>query len=515
MARALKSARASRAKPDAPRIAGPAPEPAALAAIPALVAAAAAAWTFSGAAALGFSQDDFLGLARATGLAERLSGPWRWLSHQGFWDVLVGPGGRSATVGHVLVLAAHAATVALLAWLLSRRLSAAAALIGAAFVATHPSLFTALHWLAANGDVFATLFGLSAVAVFGARGPVRWTAAPLFAVALAFKESVLPLPAALLVLRASWPDRAREEAAPRRDPVLAALALVAAAWIVAWLGGARGPALGGAAYATSAGAIGPNLLTYDGWLANRWFATTRGFTDAVDPAVYPWAVGLNVAWLAGAFVPALRRRGWLAAGLAWAVMLLPVLPLHAHTNHYYVAAALPAAGLLVAVLADVLLSRGPRPVALAAAVLIAAGFAADGRALVRRIAEMPFLISELRADPTVDRARIAANVAAGLRGAALARGTTLHVWSPQSRALAVERGGDPAAESYFERNLRAALLDGLAIRVMAPAVDSVRFEATFDTLTARGTWAVVAPDGRLRVAAADSLRSVVRAATSR
>lgn len=510
MARALKRDRRAVAEPRA----GHSPDR-----VPALLAALAAAtlgaWTFRGALELGFSQDDFLGLARAIGLAERLTAPWRWLSHQAFWDALVHVGGRSAFAGHAAVLAAHAVTAALLALLLARRLGAPAALVGAAFAATHPSLFTALHWLAANGDVFAVTLSLAALAACESRGPARWAALPLFAAALAFKESVIALPLAIAALRLAWPAADRDVPTPWRDPVLLAMGALSLAWAAAWAGGARGPALGGAAYGTSAAALLPNVLTYDGWLANRWFAATRGWTDAVDPAVFPWGVALNVAWLAGAFVPALRRRGWLAAGIAWALMLAPVLPLAAHTNHYYLAAAMPAAALMVAALASLALDRVPRGAALALAAVLAVALAWDGHALVRRIGEMPFLVPELRADPTVDRARIATNVAAGLREARLPQGTTLHVWSPQSRALAVERGGDPAAESYFETNLRAALLDGLAIRVMEPAVDSVRFEATFDTASAGGWWVVIAPDGRLRASTAETLRDVVRRAGAR
>src|SRR6185436_12537098 len=67
----------------------------------AIVAAAIAAWTFRGARGYGFSQDDFLGLARATGQAARLPFGWRWLSHQLWWDAIARWTGSSAAAAHV------------------------------------------------------------------------------------------------------------------------------------------------------------------------------------------------------------------------------------------------------------------------------------------------------------------------------------------------------------------------------------------------------------------------------
>lgn len=514
MARPLKSAGPSARAAKAPRAdRSPAPEPEWLRIAAALGAAIAAASVFRGALAVGFSQDDFLGLARATGLAPRLEAPWRWLSHQGFWDALVTFGGRSATTGHGIVLAAWALAAALLAWLLARRLPAPAALVGAAFVATHPAAFTALHWLAANGDVFAVLFALAAAALAHRRDAARWAAVPVFVAALACKESVLPLPLALVALRAAWRG---DDAAPSwRDPLLAALAAVALAWALAAFGGARTPSLGGEAYGTSAAAIGPNLLTYHGWALQRWWAFTHEFTDAVQPGVYAWGAALAAACVVAGVVPALRRRGGLAAALAWAAMLLPVLPLAHHTNHYYLLAALPALGLLVAAASAAALERLPRAAAWALAAGVVAALAADAGALVDRIASEPFLLAELRADPTVDRARIAANVGGDLAAASLPAHSTVWFWSPRSRELVRERGGDATRETYFERNLRAALLEGLAVRVMAPAVDSVRFVDAFDSTAVGVHWGVIAPDGRVRVVSTAELAPVVRASRSR
>src|SRR5262249_29403463 len=163
------------------------------------------------------SQDDFLGLARATGHAARLPFGWRWLSHQLYWDVVAGPLHRSAASAHTIVLAFHAAMAALLAWLLARRLPAPAALLGAVFVAGPPATFTAVYWAAANGDVLAAFFALATLA-FACGARARWLALPCYALAILAKESSLPLPLAWLALSLTWPAPGTRR--PWRDPVL-------------------------------------------------------------------------------------------------------------------------------------------------------------------------------------------------------------------------------------------------------------------------------------------------------
>src|SRR5262245_32828389 len=187
------------------------------AAIAALAAAVIGVVTFRGSLGYGFSQDDFLGLARATGHADRLPFGWRWLSHQLFWDAVAGPFGRSATAAHAVVLAFHAAAAALLAWLLARRLPAPAAPLGAAFVASHPAAFTAVYWAAANGDVLAAGFSLASLAL-GLGRRARWLALPCYALALLAKESALPLPAAWLALALLWPSPGSEPGPARPKP---------------------------------------------------------------------------------------------------------------------------------------------------------------------------------------------------------------------------------------------------------------------------------------------------------
>jgi len=483
---------------------------AAAATIVAVAAAAIGVWTFSGALQYGFSQYDFLGLARATGHAPRLHVGWRWLSHQAYWDAVAGPLRDSARAAHALSIALNGGIAALLAWMLSRRLPAAAALAGAAFVASHPSAFTAVYWAAANGDLLAALFSLAALA-FAFSSRARWLAVPCFALALLGKESALPLPVAWLAIAATWPRPPAAARRPIRDPVWWACIGVGVAFAVRAALGAHGPAVGGEAYALSARALPANVLSYDGWLVNRWLGTMEHFIDAPDRSVYAWGIALNLAWAAGAFVPGLRRNGWIAAGLGWTIMLAPVLLLAHHTYHYYMVTAVPAAGLLVAALFATITARAPR----AAGWAICAGFAlfcaADGRAVVRKIEQAPFKQPGMRADAIVDRALIASRAIAGLREAGLPPHTHIRMWSPQSRSMGLAEGVAPGADSYYETNVRAALLDGLALKVMVPAIDSVEFVRAFSPAATGEWWAVYRYDGGLKAVPAGELARLLQA----
>jgi hypothetical protein len=478
------------------------------AAFAALASAAIGAWTFRGALRYGFSQDDWVGLARAAGLAARLPPGWRWLSHQLFWDTVAGPLGASAAAAHAWVLAAHALSSALLALLLARRLGGPAALVGGAFFAAHFVQFTACFWLSANGDVLATLLALSATGLFFVQGRVRWASAPLFVLALLAKESVLGLPLGLAALGALAPFRGRLHA-PWRDPVAWTLVAISLAWIVVLRPGGEGAALGDAAYALDPRAAFPNLLAYAGWTLDAWLPTVRDVGDRVSPAEFGWAFALLGVWIGACAVRPLRERG-VAAGLAvFVAMLLPVLPLAAHTYHYYLVAALPAASLLGAALAGALFERLPRAAAWTAAAAVAALLAANGGALADRMERAPFKTEGLRADPIVDRARIAANAIADLREAGLPPRTALRLWSPQAQAMAAREGVPADREGYYETNVRNALAGGLAVRVAIPQVDTAAFVRAFDPADSLAWWAVYRYDGRLRVLRAGELAQLL------
>ena len=217
------------------------------------------------------------------------------------------------------------------------RLAWPPALVGSLFLATHPAAFTAVWWISAHGDIAASLLAVASLAAWRRGERARWAAPPLFLSALLFKESVLlvPVVAAAVARLAPAPCTPR---AFQRDPAWLAMLGLMLAWPVLASPAAR---LGGEAYALSAGALVPNLLTYAGWTLDAWGLTVRNVSDAVAP----WEFGWGAAWLAllvlACALPALRRRGAAVAALGWLAMLAPVLPAAHHTYHYYLVAALP------------------------------------------------------------------------------------------------------------------------------------------------------------------------------
>jgi hypothetical protein len=476
-----------------------------IAAVVAACVGGAALYQHCNALDYSFSQDDFLGLARAMGLARRLAGPWRLASHQLAWDALLATAGPNARVAHAASVALWALLAALCAWLLTRRLGVVAGLVGGTFLVAHPAAFTAVWWISAHGDTAAALLAVAALAAWRRGERARWAAPPLFLAALLFKESVLLLPVVAAAVSRFAPA-SRAVRAFHRDPAWLVMAAIAPVWLVIARPGAQ---LGGDAYALSPTALFPNLLTYAGWTLDAWGLTIRNISDAVAP----WEFGWGAAWLVllalGCALPALRRRGAAVAAVGWLAMVAPVLPAAHHTYHYYLVAALPYAAWLVGAMADAALPRGRVGfgIALAAGALLVF----NGLGLTDALERTPFPLT-IRADRTVDRALVAANALRDLRAAGLPPHARLVFWSPQSQAIDRDRGRDPAYESYGEANTRAALLDGLAVRVMLPGVDSVRFVRAFDPADTIWRWCVYRPDGALRVARAEELARVIASA---
>src|SRR5205085_4047990 len=94
--------------------------------------------------------------------------------------------------------------------------------------------------------------------------------------------------------------------------------------------------------------------------------------------------------------------------------------------------------------------------------------------------------------------------------AALPPGVSLRFWSPASIERERGAGRDVSVESYWERNVRTALLDGLTVRVLFPEVRTVTFVRAFAPVPDSVRYAVYLPDGRVRVATSADLESVLR-----
>lgn len=495
---------------DAPRLDAPASGREGL--IVALVAAAVAVIAYRGALAYGFSQDDWSSLARVRGLAPRMAGPWRILANQWFWDAGVALFGLNAAPFHAVVLAAHACGAALLGWLLSRRFAAPAALLGALVWAAHPSIRTALYWTSANSEPFMMLFLLAATACFFSRGAVRWLAPVSFAIALAWKESGLPLPLALVALAWLGPAPRRGLRDLLRDPVLWTLAAVAALWalgIASFVGSLQSSSH---AYDVSFAAAGKNLLTYAAWTPSWILWLVRDVSDAVRPDfLLPGSLVLAAAAALAAWTPT-RTRGVAGAVIAALALLLPVLPLAHHTYRYYLLAPLAAVAVAnAACFAAVTASLAPR-VRWAAGGALALALAVSAMSLVHMLEIAPYMLPGSRADGTIDRALIATHMIEDVRAAKLPLHTRLFAWSPLTQEMAQREGLDVSKESYVEINARAALLDGLALRVAVPALDTVTFVRDYVPAESTATWALYRWDGRSRVLTGRELAKLVELA---
>ena len=493
---------ATRTSRSAPPPAGAVPRAAGASPLALLVVAAAGAIVWHRAIGYFFAQDDFAGLARAQGLAPRLAGPWRWLSGQAYFDVMRLLAGHHAAAYHLASLGAHLATALLLFLFLKRRASVNAALCGAVAFVTHPATFTAVYSISGLGEILALGAALAAMLALEQSGRSRWLAPPLFGLSLLAKESTLLLPLAALSF-----------APPKRGAraQLLAMAIIAAAtlasFVMADAFGVRRALPETAAYSLAFDAtLARNVLTFLGWTLNANLITVHHFSEAPDPeSIAAGAIALLV-WIAGFAWRPLRRRGWLPAGLLYVAFLLPVLPLHNHVYHYYLYAPLAGAAWGLAILVDAVREHaGARRAAGAAALALAAALTLNGYAFVRKIEFTPFAIPGLRADATVDRALIAERVVGDLAGADLPPATRLAFWAPTLRPARP----DSVPESYMERNVRAALFDGLGVRVMFPQVDSVAFVHDYRSLPDPWRYAVYRVDGSLRVAASAELDTVL------
>jgi hypothetical protein len=478
----------------------------------ALALVAAGAWVWWDALGTFFSQDDFAKLATTMGLAPRLTGAWRILGNQLAFDLLHHLAGLDPRPYHLASLAAHTGCALALAALLARRLSRAAAFAGGLFFLVHPAVFACLYWASTLADGLALLFALAALGALERRGMMRWLALPLFALSLLAKESTVLLPlAALLLAHAAPPhDAVRPAPSPSRDWPRLSLWALAAIYVVYFATSAYPtyfvpPTAAGATAAAPAYALARggtllwSFLTLTGWAVNFLLPTVRGFTDALDPSVYPWAIGAVLVWALGCRSRALRRNGWAAGGGLYLAFLLPVLPLAHHTYHYYLEAPLVGMAWCVAAAVETATARAASATRGLVVAALALGLTLNGWALTRKNENMPFLYPELRSDPIVDRARIAARARDGLIAAALTPGTRLAFWSPSLVSLAHSRP-DSTRETYFEQNVRSALLDGLAVRVMFPVVDSVTFVRAYRPLPDPWRYAIYRLDGGLRVA---------------
>jgi hypothetical protein len=479
--------------------------------------ALAAYLVYSSALDYFFAQDDFMGLARASGVAPRLEGIWRYLSGQTYFDLMWTIAGRDPYPYHLVSLVAHATCGALLFAWLRRHFATSAAFVGTVFFVVHPALFAALFSVSGIGEILAAVFVLACFLVYSRDDRWRVLAIPFFVLSLLSKESLILFPIVAWLHQAYAPiaDPTQPEQAANEDSTgkrrygllltLAAISVAYAAYFTSANVFSIQASSDNPAYEIAVGDnLWQNLLTYTGWAANFLYPTVEQFQDEVDKAVYPYAVGAIVIWFVGLALPPLRRRAWFAGGLTFVLFLVPVLFLTSHTYHYYLYGALIGsawclAALIDAIRAQLLAGRkvkerskrkkthsrvrpGISPVRevvyVVLALAICLGLFANGKLLVKKIETHPGYLPRHRAYNLIDRALIAARAYETLQDSEIPAGTRLLLISARNLTNPVLSEEDTLLTSirgYVDANVRTALLHGIALRVLIPELEEVRF----------------------------------------
>jgi tetratricopeptide (TPR) repeat protein len=433
-----------------------------------------------------FAQDDFRWLERAAG---GLAWAPRVLSMSLYFRAMRAVFGLQPWPYHAAQLALHLVTGLLLWSLLGRRVPRWTAAVGVACFLTAPALFDSLHWISDVADSLAA--ALLLLAAWLLAEPTRerraWLALLAYALALASKEIAVGAAPALALLAA----RAGGRAAWLRAALCMALALLAAVPAAgAWQTGTGEPyalrplaALGnlpaflvGAVLGGSAWAAASDLT----WSRQGWVQ------------IAGWLV--LGAWLA-ALLLRRSRAAWL--GFLWFMGLIaPVVMLERHFYLYYLACALPGLVLSLACLAP----AGPR----AARWVIGTGLAllALQLAAIQARHGSRLSIAPLPTDFVLRRAVIARNAIRDLRAAEDRLRPKVVLLGQQPVAASAE--GTPATgpaeyhrDPWLDDNVRAALSEGEAVRLMFPQVRQAAFQPWLEDGDTASAVAAYRYDGHL------------------
>ena len=440
-----------------------------------------------------FAQDDFRWLLRAAD-----GGPPAWSAPRVLsmslyfraWHALFG---LAPWAYHALSLALHLGAGLLLYRVLARTLPGAIAAAAAALVLTSPALFDALHWVSGVADLMcAFLLAVTVWLVTGGEGPGRrWLSLATYALALASKEIAVGALPVLMVLHA----RGGGSTGTVRALVSAALAALAAfAASGAW------QTTAGGSYAWTPAAIVHNLPAFAATALAGGAA--YGQPSDSDWARFPWVQAVGWALLAAWLMALIVRRSaaaWL--GCAWFLGLLsPVVMLERQFQFYYLCCALPGLAASCAFLVAGPGSTRLRPAGWIAAALIAAQMVA-----IEARSNAHLKLAPLPTDFVLRRSLIARNAIGDLtrsrepvkhRLVMLGQQPVDAAWQGRSTTEATDYTRDP----WWDENVRGALSDGEAMRVMIPGVREVAFKSWLDPEDTASTVAGYRIDGHLEAA---------------
>jgi hypothetical protein len=189
-----------------------------------------------------------------------------------------------------------------------------------------------------------------------------------------------------------------------------------------------------------------NLLSYVGWTVDVvMLRPGLRFVDSPNPDLFPLAVAALLAMGVLAMWRPLRKQGWLVGLAAYFLLLATVVPLRNHAYRYYLYVPLMGSAFAIAGLIDALTSqrepapqparrkspvtvppRRPQRLAWTLAIAMVGLMTFNTARLTRLMEDRPSpVFPGLRADPIIDRGRIAQRAITSLRQAQIAPGTDL------------------------------------------------------------------------------------------
>lgn len=412
-----------------------------------------------------FSLDDLSFLLRAADLEESPGGMRRLLSVQLYFKAAWTLFGTRAHLYHIVTIFLHAAN-AWLAYMIALRLKFTrfSGISAAILFMVSTSAFLPLHWISGIQEVSMTFFALLAVYLYLGSGSLS-----LFLAFVAAILSLLCKEASLLLL----PGLAIAIAAPRKRRLILGVGglLLGIGFLV--LSGSIEPRLQGDPYETVFGInILWNLLTYNAWLVRFW--------DYFPDQIPQYQTGL-AAW--GLIMPAgltiiafwyPKARGTLGkASLLYLLLVFPILGLVRHSYLYYLYLPLVPFWLL----AGAGLGRISRQ-KLSVSILVLAALFSVAFGILHRGAEMR---KGVPLDPILRYAAIARRGVSALADSGhIPAGKVLFVRSFEGESIDLAKGldGRTGTERRKVHLFKVALLDGDALRLFFPEIDSVHFEGS-------------------------------------
>jgi hypothetical protein len=410
-----------------------------------------------------FSVDELRFLLRAAGLEETPFRLTRLISVQLFFKLTWELFGNRAFLYHLVILILHAAN-AWIVYLLARRLNfreTAAVAASILFLAT-PVAFLPMHWISGIQEVSMTFFALIAAYFFLGRGYLSMIVSLMAAgLSLLCKESsCFLLPGLAVIIRA-----------PQKRKWILGIGGILLGLTILVMSGRFTPRPSGDPYEAAAGInVLWNLLTYTAWLIRFWDI----FPDriplyqenlAIWGLILPFSLCI-IAWR----VPK-TRRSIARASLLFILFLAPVLPLIRHSYFYYLYLPLIPFWLLAGSSIGNLSKRRFMP-----ALLVLFIFYSSIYGSLHRRSEIK---EGVLADPILRYAAIANRAIKALRATGeIHKGNYIFTKPFSEISIDLAEGLQGRTGSHRKRVhfFKQALLDGRALRLFFPDIQSVYFE---------------------------------------